>query len=92
MYVSNCITQDMQHMQVREELRMYNPEYCARPHVVVLNKFDLPVSVCVCVMHVHLCVFVHACLQLQVCMFWFPFLVATCTECCHVLCFIKDYL
>ncbi|KAJ9525634.1 hypothetical protein QJQ45_003344 [Haematococcus lacustris] len=25
---------------VREELRMYNPEYCARPHVVVLNKMD----------------------------------------------------
>jgi GTPase involved in cell partitioning and DNA repair len=39
-------------LQVREELRMYNPEYCARPHVVVLNKFDLPVRhlrVCVCV-------------------------------------------
>jgi hypothetical protein len=31
---------------------MYNPEYCARPHVVVLNMFDLPVRhlrVCVCV-------------------------------------------
>lgn len=26
---------------VREELRMYNPEYCGRPHVVVLNKIDL---------------------------------------------------
>ena len=26
---------------VREELRMYNPEYCQRPHVVVLNKMDL---------------------------------------------------
>ena len=26
---------------VREELRMYNPEFCARPHVVVLNKIDL---------------------------------------------------
>lgn len=25
---------------VREELRMYNPEYCARPHVVALNKCD----------------------------------------------------
>jgi hypothetical protein len=22
---------------------MYNPEYCSRPHVVVLNKMDLPV-------------------------------------------------
>lgn len=21
---------------------MYNPEYCSRPHVVVLNKMDLP--------------------------------------------------
>jgi GTPase involved in cell partitioning and DNA repair len=31
-------------LQVREELRMYNPEYCTRPHVVVLNKMDLPVS------------------------------------------------
>ncbi|EEF52648.1 GTP-dependent nucleic acid-binding protein engD, putative [Ricinus communis] len=27
---------------VKEELRMYNPEYLERPHVVVLNKIDLP--------------------------------------------------
>eukprot|EP01023_Acetabularia_acetabulum_P014595 TRINITY_DN1712_c0_g2_i1.p1 TRINITY_DN1712_c0_g2~~TRINITY_DN1712_c0_g2_i1.p1 ORF type:complete len:489 (+),score=104.22 TRINITY_DN1712_c0_g2_i1:42-1508(+) len=27
---------------VREELRMYNPEYCKRPFVVALNKMDLP--------------------------------------------------
>ncbi|KAK7382988.1 hypothetical protein VNO78_28653 [Psophocarpus tetragonolobus] len=27
---------------VREELRMYNPEYLERPYVVVLNKIDLP--------------------------------------------------
>lgn len=27
---------------VREELRMFNPEYCSRPTVVVLNKMDLP--------------------------------------------------
>ncbi|KAI8469774.1 MAG: GTP-binding protein Obg/CgtA [Monoraphidium minutum] len=26
---------------VREELRMYNPDYCTRPHVVALNKMDL---------------------------------------------------
>lgn len=26
---------------VREELRMYNPEYVARPHVVALNKMDM---------------------------------------------------
>ena len=26
---------------VREELRLYNPEYCARHHVVALNKMDL---------------------------------------------------
>lgn len=26
---------------VREELRMYNPDYVARPHVVALNKMDL---------------------------------------------------
>lgn len=26
---------------VREELRMYNPEYTRRPHVVALNKIDL---------------------------------------------------
>ena len=31
--------------QVREELRMYNPEYCCRPHVVALNKMDLEVGV-----------------------------------------------
>ena len=28
---------------VREELRMYNPEYCAKPHVVALNKMDMEV-------------------------------------------------
>eukprot|EP00850_Spirogloea_muscicola_P018664 SM000173S03033 [mRNA] locus=s173:206864:210480:- [translate_table: standard] len=27
---------------LREELRLYNPEYTARPHIVVLNKIDLP--------------------------------------------------
>jgi GTPase len=27
---------------VREELRMFNPAYCQRPHIVVLNKMDLP--------------------------------------------------
>lgn len=27
---------------LREELRMYNPEYIRRPHIVVLNKIDLP--------------------------------------------------
>lgn len=21
---------------------MYNPEYCARPHIVALNKMDIP--------------------------------------------------
>lgn len=26
---------------VRQELAMYNPQYCARPHVVALNKMDL---------------------------------------------------
>ena len=31
------------HFKVREELRMYNPEYCLRPHVVALNKMDLEV-------------------------------------------------
>lgn len=27
---------------VKEELRMYNPEYLERPYIVVLNKIDLP--------------------------------------------------
>ncbi|XP_026664531.1 probable GTP-binding protein OBGC2 isoform X2 [Phoenix dactylifera] len=27
---------------VREELRMYNPDYLQRPYIVVLNKIDLP--------------------------------------------------
>lgn len=27
---------------VREELRMYNPDYLERPYIVVLNKIDLP--------------------------------------------------
>jgi len=26
---------------VREELRLYNPSYCGKPHVVALNKMDL---------------------------------------------------
>ena len=26
---------------VRRELQLYNPEYCARPHLVALNKTDL---------------------------------------------------
>lgn len=26
---------------VREELRLYNPLYCSKPHVVALNKMDL---------------------------------------------------
>ncbi|XP_022139960.1 probable GTP-binding protein OBGC2 [Momordica charantia] len=30
------------YMTVREELRMYNPNYLERPYVVVLNKTDLP--------------------------------------------------
>ncbi|KAJ7966815.1 GTP-binding protein [Quillaja saponaria] len=29
---------------VREELRMYNPEYLQRPYIVVLNKIDLPAA------------------------------------------------
>lgn len=29
------------YLAVREELRMYNPEYVTRPHVVALNKMDL---------------------------------------------------
>lgn len=26
---------------LREELRMYNPAYCTRPHIIALNKIDL---------------------------------------------------
>ena len=29
------------YMVVRQELALYNAEYCARPHVVALNKIDL---------------------------------------------------
>lgn len=29
---------------VREELRLYNPEYCLRPHIVALNKIDMITS------------------------------------------------
>ena len=28
-------------MIVRQELALYNAEYCARPHIVALNKMDL---------------------------------------------------
>mmetsp|Transcript_22537 Transcript_22537/g.62263 ORF Transcript_22537/g.62263 Transcript_22537/m.62263 type:complete len:729 (-) Transcript_22537:171-2357(-) len=46
MHVVDCSMEDpaTDYFVVREELRMYNPEYCARPHVVVLNKFDLPAA------------------------------------------------
>ncbi|XP_015884910.3 probable GTP-binding protein OBGC2 isoform X2 [Ziziphus jujuba] len=30
------------YLTVKEELRMYNPDYLKRPYVVVLNKIDLP--------------------------------------------------
>lgn len=30
------------YLAVREELRLYNPEYVERPHVLALNKIDLP--------------------------------------------------
>jgi GTPase involved in cell partitioning and DNA repair len=29
------------YLAVREELRLYNPDYVTRPHVVALNKMDL---------------------------------------------------
>ena len=29
------------YLAVREELWLYNPEYCARPHVLALNKIDI---------------------------------------------------
>ncbi|KAL8514590.1 hypothetical protein ACS0TY_013616 [Phlomoides rotata] len=29
---------------VKEELRMYNPEYLERPYIVVLNKIDIPMA------------------------------------------------
>lgn len=29
------------YLAVREELRMYNPSYVTRPHVVALNKMDI---------------------------------------------------
>ncbi|KAL3158291.1 GTPase Obg 1 [Trebouxia sp. C0009 RCD-2024] len=43
LHVVDAATDDpaMDYWAVREELRMYNPEYCARPHVVALNKMDL---------------------------------------------------
>ena len=31
----------MDYWVVREELRMYDPGYCSRSHVVALNKMDL---------------------------------------------------
>ncbi|KAL6524726.1 hypothetical protein OROMI_030319, partial [Orobanche minor] len=30
------------YMTVKEELRMYNPDYLERPYIVVLNKIDVP--------------------------------------------------
>ncbi|KAK9812274.1 hypothetical protein WJX73_009637 [Symbiochloris irregularis] len=36
---SESVAQD--YRAVREELRLYNPEYCERAHVIALNKMDL---------------------------------------------------
>lgn len=39
----SCIADDpsADYWVVREELRLYNPSYCTKPHVVALNKMDL---------------------------------------------------
>ena len=38
-----CCAEDpaADYMIVRQELALYNAEYCARPHIVALNKMDL---------------------------------------------------
>mmetsp|Transcript_9221 Transcript_9221/g.23358 ORF Transcript_9221/g.23358 Transcript_9221/m.23358 type:complete len:511 (-) Transcript_9221:168-1700(-) len=43
MHVIDASDQDpvTDYFTVREELRMYNPQYTSRPHVVVLNKMDM---------------------------------------------------
>lgn len=43
MHVIDAADQDpvTDYFTVREELRMYNPQYTARPHIVVLNKMDV---------------------------------------------------
>ncbi|KAG1673633.1 hypothetical protein FOA52_013297 [Chlamydomonas sp. UWO 241] len=43
LHVVDAATEDpaTDYWAVREELRMYNPEYVARPHVVALNKMDM---------------------------------------------------
>ena len=33
-----------QYIALRRELELYNPQYLARPHVVALNKLDLPLA------------------------------------------------
>ncbi|KAJ9567176.1 hypothetical protein OSB04_003142 [Centaurea solstitialis] len=43
-HVVDASTQDpvYDYRTVKEELRMYNPEYLERPYLVVLNKIDIP--------------------------------------------------
>lgn len=43
-HVVDAATEDpiRDYMTVKEELRMYNPDYLERPHIVVLNKIDKP--------------------------------------------------
>ncbi|KAJ8772590.1 hypothetical protein K2173_027767 [Erythroxylum novogranatense] len=43
-YVIDAASEDPlnDYRTVKEELRMYNPEYLERPYIVVLNKIDLP--------------------------------------------------
>ena len=41
--VIDCSGQDpvADYATVREELRLYNPEYVTRPHILALNKMDV---------------------------------------------------
>eukprot|EP00899_Mesostigma_viride_P016424 jgi/Mesvir1/24783/Mv22036-RA.2 len=43
-YVVDLMSPDPLHdyLALREELRMYNPGYVERPHIVLLNKLDMP--------------------------------------------------
>ena len=44
LHVVDCASADPlgDYLAIRRELWLYNPQYCERPHVLALNKTDLP--------------------------------------------------
>ena len=39
-----CLLACLQYEALRTELRLYNPQYLERPHIVALSKLDIPLE------------------------------------------------